>query len=322
MGRKGRHSVVLRPGAARTILPCPCSVPGSVRRDPGERHGVQTFPVPERNVSALSCWLCHLLPWKSGFCPLLGPFCFFHQPGDRSSGSPSLSESSHRSAASSAPSTVPWCPSSVPGVTVIPFHSLSPVPFGTAGAMPALSSPAFGTQRSLLQHRPAVNFSPCSVSPACPLSARHSSWVPAMLPALPEPVVLGGRAGFGVGEGGAGRILAPSWIPQERDAPQESPWRWPAPLLSRSGEALLWVWMSGVQWGQVGAEPQEGSHPGPAAPTGWWPEAPWGRKGWTPWAGKGPFACCLGPCCPPVFGDVWGSTRVTWHPQSPSVQVV
>lgn len=150
MGRKGRHSVVRWPGAVRTAVLCPPSVPGSVRRGPGERQGVQMFPVPERNVSGLGCWLCQLLPWKLGFCPLLGPFCFFHQPGDRCCGSPLLSQSSHHSAASSAPSAVPCCPSSMADVTVIPSHSPSLVPFGTAGVMPTLSSPAFGTQQSFL----------------------------------------------------------------------------------------------------------------------------------------------------------------------------
>lgn len=77
----------------RTLVLCQ----GVSCKDSGKHQGVQTFQFPEPNVSGLSCWFCHLFPWKSGLCTLLQPLLLLYQPGDPGSAIPSPPGSSHHS---------------------------------------------------------------------------------------------------------------------------------------------------------------------------------------------------------------------------------
>lgn len=157
---------------SRNYLPrAPALCQGISCKDSGKHQGAQTFPVPEPNVSGLSCRFCHLHPWKLGLCPLLGTLASLSARWLQLCQSLTLRIFTSLVWFPPASPAVSWGPSSIPGESVIPSHSLSLFPFCTFRAMSDLSSLALGTPEH--QHCYSVLSSLCSVSPTCPLSACH-----------------------------------------------------------------------------------------------------------------------------------------------------
>lgn len=134
-------------------------------KDSGKHQGAQTFPVPEPNVSGLSCWFCHLLPWKLGVCPLLGTLASLSARWLQLCQSLTLRVFTSLVWFPPASPAVSWLPSFVPGESVITSHNLSVLPFCTFRAMSDLSSLALEAPGP--QHPYTGLSSPCSVSPAC-----------------------------------------------------------------------------------------------------------------------------------------------------------
>lgn len=109
---------------------------------------MQTFPVPEPNVSGLSCPFCHLLPWKLGLCPLLGTLASLSARWLQLCQSLTVRVFTSLEWFPPASPAVSCGPSSIPGEIVIPSHNLSLFPFCTFGAMSDLSSLALGDTRT------------------------------------------------------------------------------------------------------------------------------------------------------------------------------
>lgn len=162
---------------------------------------MQTFPVPEPNVSGLSCWFCHLLPWKLGLCPLLEHLLSISQVAPALSVPHPWGLYITRVVSSCIPSSFLGL-SSIPGESMIPSHNLSLFSLlHIWGNVRNLSSLALGDRRTpALLHCVLVPLLcvPCLSQPVTPSLVCHSA------PSL----ALRCHAGFWCRGRGAGRTLA------------------------------------------------------------------------------------------------------------------